>query len=133
MASRISWVGLSVGAALGGITRVGAMALHSPGIFADRYRVGLYVALVGAVIGGLAGLTGRALRGAVAGAGLSVLFYLVVLPIVGAFSLLGVATLPAWWEVLAVGAIPGAIGGWAGQIATKQRARADTVGAPGPA
>jgi hypothetical protein len=133
MVSRISWVGLSVGAALGGITRVGVTALQFPGIFADLYTMGLCVALVGAVIGGLAGLTGRALRGAVAGAGLSALLHLVMLPIVGLFSFLHVATFPAWWEVLAVGAIPGAIGGWMGQISTKQRAHTGTVGMPGPA
>ena len=133
MASRIPWVGLSVGAAVGGITRVGVIALHFPDFFGELYMGGLYVAFVGAVIGGLAGVTGRALRGAMVGAGLSVLFYLLALPFVGLFSFLGTATIPTWWEVLAVGAIPGAIGGWAGQITTKQSTPADAAGTPGPA
>ena len=133
MASRIAWVGLCVGAVVGAMARVGVAALHFPDILGTNYSVGLYVAFMGAVIGGLAGVTGRALFGAVVGAGLSFLFYLGVLPFAGLFSYIGGGTNPAFWEMLAVGAIPGAIGGWAGQVATKRRARADAVGTPGPA
>jgi thiol:disulfide interchange protein len=121
MASRIPWVGVIVGAAVGAITRVAVTALHFPAILRENHMLALYVVFVGAVIGGVAGVTGKALRGAVVGAGLSVLFYLLALPVVGVFSFLGAATLPAWWEMLAAGAIPGAIGGWAAQSAAKRQ------------
>ena len=127
MASRISWTGLVVGTVVGAIARVGMTALHFPGILGEQYMVGLYAALVGAVVGGLAGVTGRAVRGTVVGAGLSVLFFLLVLPFAGLFSFLGVGTLPAWWQILAVGAIPGAIGGGVGQMVTKRSGAAPLV------
>jgi tetrahydromethanopterin S-methyltransferase subunit E len=128
MASRISWFGFAVGALLGGICRVTVMARHFPAIVGEQYPVALLPAVVGIVVGGLAAATGRVLLGAVVGAGLSVLFYLVSLPLVGVAAFLGAATPPALWEVLAVGAIPGAIGGAVGQIARKRRGGAPVVG-----
>lgn len=121
MASRISWIGFGVGALVGGIIRVVVAALHFPAIAREPYPVALMPAVVGIVIGGIAGGTGRVLLGAVVGAGLSILFYLGSVPIVGLLTFLGASTLPALWEVLAVGAVPGAIGGAVGQIATKRR------------
>ncbi len=121
MATRVSWFGLGVGALAGGIIRVAVMALHFPAIVGEQYAVALLPAVVGIVVGGLAAATGRVLLGTVVGAGLSFLFYLASLPLVGAAAFLGAGTLPALWEVLAVGAITGAIGGAVGQIATRRR------------
>ena len=121
MASSISWIGVGVGALIGGIIRVAVMALHFPAIVGEHYAVALMPAVVGIVTGGVAAATGRVLLGAVVGAGLSFLFYLGSLLLVGVAVLLGAGTLPAVWEVLAVGAISGAIGGAVGRIATKQR------------
>jgi len=127
MASSVSWTGLAVGALVGAAARVGMTALHFPGIFGEQYAVGVYVAVVGAIVGGLAGVTGRVVRGTVVGAALSVLFFLLVLPFAGLFSFLGAGAFPAWWQMLAVGAIPGAIGGGVGQMVTKRRGDAPVV------
>ena len=127
MASRISWIGIGVGALVGGIIRVAVMALHFPAIVGEQYAIALLPAAVGIVIGGAAAATGRVLLGAVVGAGLSFLFYLGSLLLAGVAAFLGLGTLPALWEVLAVGAITGAIGGAVGQLATKQKGRAATV------
>ena len=121
MASSISWIGVGVGALIGGIIRVAVMALHFPAIVGEQYAVALMPAVVGIVTGGVAAATGRVLLGAVVGAGLSFLFYLGSLVLVGVAVLLGAGTLPAVWEVLAVGAISGAIGGAVGRIATKRK------------
>ena len=121
MASSISWIGFGVGAVIGGITRVVVAALHFPAIRGEQYPAALWPAIIGIVVGGIAGGAGRALLGAVVGAGLSLLFYLGSLPLAGLLAFFGTATLPALWEVLTVGAVPGAIGGAVGQIATKRR------------
>ena len=125
MASRMSWIGFGVGALIGGIVRVAVTAVHYPAILGDEYVIALLPAILGIVIGGIAGATGRTLLGTMVGAALSLLFYLGSVPLVGLLAFLGAATLPALWEVLAVGAVPGAIGGAVGQMATKRR-----VGAP---
>ncbi len=120
MASRSAWVGLGVGAVAGAVLRLAVTTLHFPDVFGQPY-VGLYVAFIGAVVGGLAAMTGTALRGVLAGAVLSVLAYGAILGLAALFALLGAAgvgepvPLPAMWEVVAVGAIPGAIGGWVAQ------------------
>ncbi len=125
MASRSAWIGLMVGAVAGAVLRLGATTLHFPDVFSQPY-VGLYVAFIGAVVGGLAAMTGTALRGLLAGAVLSVLAYGAILGLAALFALLGAAgvgepvQLPAMWEVMGVGAIPGAIGGWVAQSAAKR-------------
>ncbi len=125
MSSRGTWIGLGVGAALGAIIRIAVTTMHFPDLFTQPY-VGLYVAFIGAVVGGLAGMTGTALRGALAGAVLSVLAYAAVLGLAALFALLGAAgagepvPLPSLWEVLVIGAIPGGIAGWVAQSATKR-------------
>ena len=121
MASRFSWLGLGVGALTGGIIRVAVVALHFPAIVGEQYLVALLPAGVGIVIGGIAGGTGRVLLGTVVGAALSLLFYLGSLPLVGVIAFLGTGTPPAVWEVLAVGAIPGAIGGGVAQLGAKRK------------
>jgi hypothetical protein len=127
MASRISWIGCGVGASVGGIIRVAVAVVHFPAIAGEQYSVVLIPAVVGIVIGGLAGGTGRILLGAVVGAGLSIVFYLGSLPLLGLAAFLGTATLPALWEVLAVGAVPGAIGGAVGQMAMKRSGGAPVI------
>jgi len=121
MASRVSWIGFGVGAVIGGIVRVAVAAVHFPGIMGEQYPAALFPAVIGIVVGGIAGGTGRALLGAVVGAGLSILFYLGNLPLSGLLALSGTATLPALWEVLTVGAAPGAIGGAVGQLSAKRK------------
>jgi hypothetical protein len=96
------------------------LALHFPDSVGSSYATALVAGGVGIVIGGIAGGTGRALLGAVVGAGLSILFYLGSSPLVGLLAFLGAATLPALWEVLAIGAVPGAIGGAVGQVVSKR-------------
>ena len=121
MASRMSWIGIGVGALVGGLIRVAVTALHFPAMVGEQYVIALLPAVVGIVIGGAAAATGRVLLGAVVGAGLSFLFYLGSLLLAGVAAFLGAGTLPALWEVLAVGALTGAIGGWAGQISAKRQ------------
>lgn len=120
MVPRVSWVGVGVGALAGGLIRVGVTALHFPDIVRGPYLTLLVPAIVGIAIGSAAAATGSILLGAAVGAGLSLLFYLGNLVFTFLAVLLGAGTLPALWEVLAVGAISGAIGGAAGQIGTRR-------------
>ena len=121
MAARISWSGVAVGAVVGGILRVAVAALHFAAMLGEHSWYALLPAGVGLLIGGAAAATGRALLGAVVGAGLSFVFFLVALPVGGVAASLGAGTLPAVWEVLAVGAISGALGGAVGQVATRRK------------
>ncbi len=121
MASRTSWIGLGVGALVGGIINLALMALHFPALVGEHYLIALLPAVVGIVIGGVAAASGRVLRGAVVGAGISLLCYIGSLPLVGMGAFLGAGTPPAVWEVLVVGAIAGALGGAAGQIGTTRK------------
>jgi hypothetical protein len=121
MASRISWIGIGVGALVGGILRVAMAALHFPAIVGEHYMIALLPAILGIITGGVAAATGRVLLGAGVGAGLSFVFSLATLPLVGMSASLGAGTSPAAWEVLAVGAISGAIGGAVAQAATKRK------------
>jgi hypothetical protein len=81
----------------------------------------LFVAAAGGIIiGGLAGMSGRLVPGAIIGAVLSALVYFGAYPIVLLFHALG-ALLPASWpEVVAVGALAGGLGGGAGQIVARR-------------
>ncbi len=121
MASSISWIGIGVGALVGAIIRVAVTTLHFPAILGEQYAVALLPAVLGIITGGAAAATGRVLLGAAVGAGLSFLFYLGSLVLVGVAVLLGAGTLPAVWEVLALGAITGAIGGAVGRIGTTRK------------
>ncbi len=121
MATRMAWLGVVVGALIGGIGRVILLAIHFPGSLGDSYLAALIAGGAGIVIGGVAAATGRFLIGAVVGAALSLLFYLLSLPLVGLLASLGAATPASVWEMLAVGAIPGAIGGAVGQMASKRK------------
>jgi len=120
MASKISWIGIGVGAVVGGLIRVAVTAVHFPGILGEQYLLALLPAVVGIVIGGAAAATGSILPGTLVGAGLSFVFYLASLLLAGVAAFLGLGMLPAVWEVLAVGGISGAIGGAVGQLAAKR-------------
>ncbi len=116
MASRVSWIGIGVGAVVGGLIRVAVTALHFPAILGAQYQVALLPAIAGIVIGAAAAATGSVLYGAVVGAALSFGFYLGSLLLAALAAFLGAGTLPAVWEMLAVGAVSGAIGGAVGRI-----------------
>ncbi len=120
MASSVSWVGIGVGAVVGGLLRVGVTALHFPAMVGEHYEIALLPAIVGIVTGGAAAATGSVLYGALVGAALSFGFYLGSLPLAGLATFLGAGTLPAVWEVLVVGAVSGAIGGAVGRSTTKR-------------
>ncbi len=115
MAYRASVVGASVGALVGAITRAGMAAFHLTPATQDAVMVVLIAAVIGVIIGGLAGVIAKPLLGAIAGAVLSVLVFLVNLPIVALFHLLGAMTTPSLLEVIAAGALAGGIGGAAGR------------------
>ncbi len=112
MTSRFSWLGFSVGALVGAVLRVAVAAMHFPAIVHDPYPIAIVPALVGFITGGVAAATGRLVVGAVVGAAVSFVFYLVALPLVGLLSFVGSATPLALWETLLVGLIPGGMGGW---------------------
>ncbi len=121
MAYRAWVVGASVGALVGAITRAGMAALHLAPSIQDPALVVLIAAVMGIITGAPAGAIGKPLLGAIAGAILSVLAFLVNLPIVMFFHFLGALTTPSLLEVIAAGAIAGGIGGAAAQMAARRQ------------
>lgn len=130
MGTRVRWAGLFVGAIAGAALRAGALALHVQGGLERSGTLGLYTALVGLVVGAVAGAVGRPLLGAAVGTALSLVFALmVVVPFAHLASILG-ATMPSWWEILVVGAVPGALGGLAERLAERRRRSAAAEAVP---
>jgi hypothetical protein len=125
MVLRVSPAGIVVGALVGGVGRATVAALHMQEISRGLVVPLLIAALVGMIVGGLAGATGRPLLGAVAGAVLSGLATLALLPAVAFLYLLGAVTLPSLLESLVVGGLAGGIGGLAGQMASARRSTLD--------
>ena len=116
-------VGALTGAVLGAIGRGVVAGIHLRELN-EGTALGLLAAvMIGGIIGALAGLTGRPLLGAVLGAVLSALAYLGTLPIVVMFHILGVLTTPSMWEVVAVGALSGALGGAARRMRTRHESK----------
>jgi hypothetical protein len=74
-------------------------------------------AAFGAAIGAAAGATGRPLVGTAVGAGLASLVYVVTWPVAELLQLIGAETIPPVLEVLAMGAVSGGLGGFAGRRA----------------
>ncbi|MGH6689804.1 MAG: hypothetical protein ACREF4_03870 [Gammaproteobacteria bacterium] len=107
------------GAVLGAIGRAVVAGVHLRALNEGTALGLLGAVVIGVVIGGLAGLTARPLLGAVVGGVLSALAHLATLPIVALFHVLGVLTTPSIWEVVAVGALSGALGGVARRMATR--------------
>jgi hypothetical protein len=128
---------MGVGAAVGAITRVAATGMHFPGIVGQPYMA-MWVAAIGALIGGVAAATGRVVWGAVVGGVLSGMIFGGVLSLAALFAYLGVSgpgepvPLPPLWEVVVIGAIPGAIGAWVGQTVAR-RAKAGHSRSPSAA
>jgi len=117
-----AWVvGASVGALIGAISRVAVAAYHLTPATQDRGLVVLIAAVMGIITGALAGAVGKPVLGATVGAGLSVLAYLVNLPIVAFLHFLGALTTPTLLEVVAAGALAGGIGGAAAQMAARRQ------------
>ena len=122
MGFRVSLAGALTGAVLGGLGRTLLTMAHLQ--VAGHTGSILFVAAAGGIIiGGLAGMSGRLVPGAIIGAVLSALVYFGAYPIVLLFHALG-ALLPASWpEVVAIGALAGGLGGAAGQMAARRGSR----------
>lgn len=110
-------VGAVVGAVLGGLGRVALVIYHLGGVSSDIVAPLLAVAAIGIVVGGLAGMTGRPLLGAVVGAALSLLVHLGTLPVRLMMRALQVAGTASMAEVVVLGAVVGAIAGGVGRAA----------------
>ena len=122
--------GALTGALLGGIGRAVVAGVHLRGINQGAELGLLSAALIGVIIGALAGLTGKPLLGAVIGAVLSALAYLGMYPIVMLFHALGTLTIASIWEVVAVGALSGGLGGAAGRMAAQGESNRKRHGLP---
>jgi hypothetical protein len=96
---------------VGGIGRAIVAAFNLAELSAGTVPVLLLVAGVGAVIGALAGLVGRVGLGAIVGAGLTVIVFLITLPVVFLFEAMGVGTVPSVAATVAIGALSGVAGG----------------------
>lgn len=120
---RPSVVGALTGAMAGAVGRLVIAALHVYEIGQTTIPGMLAVAVLGLTIGGLAGLTGRPILGAIVGATLSAIAYIATYPITMLFVALGALRSPSLAEVLAVGAMAGALGGIAARLAWRTRER----------
>jgi len=122
-AFRPSVAGTLTGALVGAVGRLLVGALHVYEISQSTIPGLLAVAVLGLAIGGLAGLTGRPMLGAIVGVALSAIAYIVGYPIRALFQALGALTSASLLEVLAVGALAGALGGVAARMASHSRQR----------
>ncbi len=115
-----SLVGALAGALLGAVGRAAVAGFHVHEISRDIMPGLLGVGVIGLIIGGLAGLTGRPLLGAVAGAVLSALVYVGTFPVSFLFHAVGAITPASLLEVVVVGALAGGLGGAAGRFASRK-------------
>jgi hypothetical protein len=115
-------VGVLVGAAIGAIGRVAVMSLHLSSPTEGTALILLIAALAGALIGALASLPGKPLAGALAGAVLAGVLYVVAIPAVWLLHMLGALTLPSVFEMMAAGALAGGAGGMVTQRAARRTA-----------
>jgi len=116
MPRRLSVIGAVVGAVLGGVGRGALAAFHLQQVNRDTVVGILVVAAIGVVIGGLAGMMGRPLRGAVVGAGLSAVAYVATLPVALLMQALDVGRTASFAEVVGIGAVVGAVAGAAERL-----------------
>lgn len=123
MALRPSVVGAVTGGVLGGVARAAVGALHVHEISQTTFPGLFAIGVLGLVIGGLAGLTGRPLLGATVGLVLTGLAYLVTYPITLLFHALGALTPPPVLEILVAGGLSGALGAAAGLFAQRRAGR----------
>jgi len=117
---RASLTGALTGAMLGGLGRALLTVAHLQ-VTGDTGSILFVAAAVGIIIGGLAGMSGRLVTGAIIGAALSALVYLGAYPIVLLFHALGALLPVSWQEVVAIGALAGGLGGAAGQMTARRR------------
>src|SRR5262245_10405775 len=116
MPRHLSVIGAVVGAVLGGVGRGALAAFHLQQVNRDTVVGILVVAAIGLVIGGLAGMMGRPLWGAVVGAGLSAVAYVATLPIALLMQALDVGRTASFVEVVGIGAVVGALAGVAERL-----------------
>ncbi len=123
MRLRASAVGALVGAALGGISRGALAVLHAHELTQTTFLAVLTVAVIGIVVGGLSGMIGRPLLGALVGAALSALVYFATLPVALFMQAIQIGSTASLAEVLAVGALVGAIAGVVAERVYGRRSR----------
>ena len=102
--------GAVIGALVGGVGRAVVAMVHLTELNTVTVPVVLGATLIGGGIGAIAGLVRRASIAAAVGAGLSVLVFLLTLPVVSLFALLGVGTRPTVVAMVAIGALSGLAG-----------------------
>jgi hypothetical protein len=122
MTRRASLIGACVGALVGAGGRAGVAACSLNEASQGGAVLVLTAALIGMVLGAFAGATGRPVLGALVGAGLSGLFFLMSFPVVAVFDFLGALRTPSLLLMVAMGALAGGVGGAA---ARRQVGRAD--------
>jgi hypothetical protein len=113
--------GVVVGAAVGGIGRAVVVALHLAELNVATLPIVLVGAVIGACIGAVAGLVGRIALGAIVGAGLTILVFLVTLPVAFLFQFVGAGTTPSIVATVAIGALSGLAGAAAGRRTPRGR------------
>jgi len=122
MAFRVSLAGALTGAVLGGLARALVTAAHLQ-ITRDTVPVLFITAVIGIVIGAASGVSGRPLAGALIGAALTALVYVIEYPIVLLFGALGTLQPPSGLKIVAVGALVGGLAGASGQMAARRESR----------
>ena len=127
MQLRPSLLGALVGAVLGGIGRGALAAFYLRELNRDTTLVVLVVAAIGVVVGALSGLTGRPVWGGVVGAALTAVVYLATLPAALFMQAIQVGRAPTLVEVLAVGALVGALAGAAEHVARRRRSKRERI------
>jgi hypothetical protein len=120
---RLSGTGAAAGAVAGAAIRGGLVLFHLREVSEPTALLVLTAAIVGALIGAVAGLTGRPVLGAVIGAVASGVVFLATLPVAALLSVLGAGTIARLAEVVAGGAVAGLLGGAAGQRAARRGTR----------
>jgi hypothetical protein len=106
--------GAVTGAVLGGAGRAALAFFHLSVGGKDALLAAATAGVMGALIGAVAGLTRRPLVGVLVGAGLTLLLYVITLPVLALFRLMGASTTPSVVGVLVVGAVSGGIGALVG-------------------
>ena len=113
--------GALVGAAVGGVGRAVVVALHLAELNAATLSIVLVAAMIGAGIGAVAGLVGRIALAAIVGAGLTVIVFAIMLPVVSLVELVGVGTMPSIAATIAIGALSGLAGAAAARMVPRGR------------
>src|SRR6267142_2533565 len=121
---RPSLAGLLAGAAIAAFGRAAVVAVHLDAISTAAVPVLAWAAMIGVMIGGLAGLSGSPRIGAVLGAVLSAAVYVIMIPLALFVTVIGVATAPSFLEMMVVGAVAGFAGGVADRARKGEARRA---------